>query len=67
VLGEKRLHESQPRSPEVHEASAKQGDLVRESARLEAEIERLKKAKETLEKEVGQLEGQQPKSPASGQ
>jgi chromosome segregation ATPase len=49
------------------EASAKQGELIRESSLFEAQIERLKKEKETLEKELGRLEGETPKSPTGGQ
>jgi hypothetical protein len=33
---------------------------------LEATIERLKKEKEALEKEIGQMEGQKPKPPSEG-
>lgn len=51
----------------LQEVSAKQGELVRESSRLETVIERLKKEKETLEKELGRLEGETPKSPTGGQ
>ena len=47
--------------------SAKQGELVREISRLESLIERLKKEKEALEKDLGRMEGQQPKSLTSGQ
>lgn len=44
--------------------SVKQGDLVRESARLEASIEKLKMEKEVLQKEIGQIEGQNERKPA---
>jgi chromosome segregation ATPase len=49
------------------EVSAKQGELVREISRLESVIERLKKDREALEKELGRLEAQQPKPLTSGQ
>jgi chromosome segregation ATPase len=39
----------------------KQGELTRESSRLEATVDRLKKEKEALEKEIGRLEAQRPK------
>ena len=45
------------------EFSAKQGELTREVSGLEATIERLKKEKEALEKELGKLESQKPKVP----
>lgn len=48
------------------ELSVKQGELTREVSGLEANIERLKKEKEALEKEVGRMEGQQPKPPSAG-
>jgi chromosome segregation ATPase len=48
------------------EFSAKQGELTRAVSALEATIERLNKEKEALEKEIGQMEGQKPKTPASG-
>ena len=51
----------------LQEMSAKQGEFVREISRLESVIERLKKEKEELEKELGRLEGQQPKSLTGGQ
>jgi chromosome segregation ATPase len=44
--------------------SVKQGDLVRESARLEASIEKLKMEKDVLQKEIGQIEGQNERKPA---
>lgn len=44
----------------------KQGELTREASRLEATVERLKKEKELLEKEIGRLEGQRLKSSSSG-
>jgi chromosome segregation ATPase len=50
-----------------NEMFAKQGELVRESSRLESIIERLKKDKEALEKELGHREGQQPKLLTGGQ
>jgi chromosome segregation ATPase len=46
----------------LHEMSAKQDDLVRESSHLESTIEQLKLEKEGLERDLGRLEGQQPKS-----
>ena len=49
------------------EISAKQDELVRESSRLEGIIERLKKEKEALGKELGRSEGQQSKSSTGGQ
>jgi chromosome segregation protein len=51
----------------LSEMSAKQGELVRENSRLESMIERLKKEKEALEKDLGRMEGQQPKSLTGGQ
>jgi chromosome segregation ATPase len=48
------------------ELSTKQGDLTREVSGLEATIERLKKEKDALEKEIGQMEGQKPKPPSEG-
>jgi len=49
------------------EFSAKQGELTREVSGLEATIERLKKEKEALEKEIGRLEAQHQKAPSEGQ
>jgi len=49
------------------EMSTKQGELTRESARLEGIIERLKKEKEALEMALGHLESQQPKPRTGGQ
>ena len=51
----------------LQETFVKQGVLARESARLEEMLERLKKEKEALEKALGHLEGQQPKSFTGGQ
>ena len=51
----------------LQETSTKQGELTRESARLEGGIEQLKKEKEALEKELGHLESQQPKPRTGGQ
>jgi chromosome segregation ATPase len=52
----------------LQETSTKQGELTRESSRLEGIIERFKKEKEALEKALGRLEGQQqPKSLTGGQ
>jgi len=51
----------------LQETFVKQGVLARESARLEEMLERLKKEKEALEKALGHLEGQQPKSLTGGQ
>jgi len=51
----------------LQETFVKQGALARESARLEEMIERLKKEKEAMEKALGHLEGQQPKSLTGGQ
>ena len=45
----------------------KQGELTREISRLEAGVERLKKEKEALEKQIGRLEAQRPKVPPDGQ
>jgi len=50
-----------------HEMSTKKDEITRESARLEGGIERLKKEKEALEKELGYLESQQPKPRTGGQ
>jgi chromosome segregation ATPase len=51
----------------LQEMSMKQGELVREISRLESVIERLKKDREDLEKELGRLEAQQLKSLTGGQ
>ena len=51
----------------LEETSTKQGELTRESARLEGIIERLKKEKEVLEMALGHLESQQPKPRTGGQ
>jgi len=45
----------------------KQGELTRETSRLEATVERLKKEKEALEKEIGRQEAQRQKTPSEGQ
>jgi len=45
----------------------KQGELTRESSRLEATVEKLKKEKEGLEKEIGRQEALRPKVPPDGQ
>lgn len=45
----------------------KQGELTREVSRLEATIERLKKEKEALEREVGRQEAQRQKNLSEGQ
>lgn len=45
----------------------KQGELTREASRLDATIERLKKEKEALEKEIGRQEAQRQKNPSEGQ
>jgi chaperonin cofactor prefoldin len=50
-----------------NEISQRQGDLLRESTRLEGRIEQLKKEKEALEKNLGTLESQQPKPLMGGQ
>ena len=44
----------------------KQGELTRETSRLEATVERLKKEKEALEKEIGRQEAQRQKAPPGG-
>ena len=45
----------------------KQGELTRETSRMEGTVERLKKEKEALEKEIGRLESQLPKVQPEGQ
>ena len=45
----------------------KQGEFVREISRFENVIERLRKDKDALEKELGRLEAQQPKPLTGGQ
>ena len=45
----------------------KHGELTREIARLEPTVERLKKEKETLEKEIGKQEAQRLKPATDGQ
>jgi chromosome segregation ATPase len=45
----------------------KQGELTREASRLDATIERLKKEKEALEKEIGRQEAQRQKNPSEDQ
>jgi DNA repair exonuclease SbcCD ATPase subunit len=44
----------------------KQGELTRETSRLEATVERLKKEREALEKEIGRQEAQRQKAPPGG-
>lgn len=48
------------------ELSVKQGELTRQVSGLETDIERLKKEKEALEKQIGKMESQQPKQPSEG-
>jgi chromosome segregation ATPase len=50
-----------------HELSTKHGELTREVSRLEASLERLKKEKEALEKEIGRQEAQPLKASPAGQ
>ena len=50
-----------------HVFVVKQGELTRETSRLETTGDRLKKEKEALEKEIGRLEAQRPKVPPDGQ
>jgi membrane fusion protein (multidrug efflux system) len=45
----------------------RQGEITREASRLDATIERLKKEKEALEKEIGRQEAQRQKNPAESQ
>ena len=47
----------------LQEASARQGELVRDAARLESVIEGLRKEKDALEKEIGRLEAQRQQQP----
>jgi chromosome segregation ATPase len=48
------------------EFSTKQGELTREAARLESSVEKLKKEREVIEKEIGGLESQRQKAPTGG-
>ncbi len=43
----------------------KQGELTRDTSRLETTVERLKQEKETLEKEIGRQEAQRQKTPSA--
>jgi hypothetical protein len=51
----------------LQERSTKQGEITRESSRLEIIIQGLTETKEALEKKLGALEGQQPKPFTGGQ
>lgn len=51
----------------TQELVAKQAELTRDLGRLEAEIEKRRKEKEALEKEIGRLEAQRPKPAPNSQ
>ena len=51
----------------LSETDARRGELVKEQARLDEQVSRLKKEKEALEVQVGHLEGQKPNAPTVAQ